>query len=32
LQNIRNEPEFQILMSQARQRHEEFRASFFGTS
>jgi tetratricopeptide (TPR) repeat protein len=29
LQNIRNEPEFQILMSQARQRHEEFKTSFF---
>jgi len=29
LQNIRNEPEFQILMTQARQRHEEFKTSFF---
>jgi hypothetical protein len=29
LQNIRNEPEFQILMSQARQRHEEFKTTFF---
>ena len=29
LQNIRNEPEFQTLMSQARQRHEEFKISFF---
>jgi serine/threonine-protein kinase len=29
LQNIRNEPEFQTLMSQARQRHEEFKTSFF---
>jgi hypothetical protein len=29
LQNIRNEPEFQILMTQAHQRHEEFKTSFF---
>jgi len=29
LQNIRNEPEFQALMSQARQRHEQFKARFF---
>jgi len=29
LQNIRNEPEVQILMSQARQRHEEFKTKFF---
>jgi len=29
LQNLRNEPEFQTLMSQARQRHEEFKARFF---
>jgi serine/threonine-protein kinase len=29
LQNIRNEPEFQTLMNQARQRHEEFKTSFF---
>jgi serine/threonine protein kinase/tetratricopeptide (TPR) repeat protein len=29
LQNLRNEPEFQILMNQARQRHEEFKARFF---
>ena len=29
LQNIRNEAEFQTLMSQARQRHEQFRARFF---
>jgi hypothetical protein len=29
LRNIRNEPEFQTLMSQARQRHEEFKTSFF---
>jgi serine/threonine protein kinase/TolB-like protein/Tfp pilus assembly protein PilF len=29
LQKIRNEPEFQTLMSQARQRHEEFKTSFF---
>jgi tetratricopeptide (TPR) repeat protein len=29
LQNLRNEPEFQTLMSQARQRHEEFKAKFF---
>ena len=29
LQNIRNEPEFQTLMSEARQRHEQFKAKFF---
>jgi serine/threonine protein kinase/tetratricopeptide (TPR) repeat protein len=29
LQNIRNEPEFQALMSQARDRHEQFKARFF---
>jgi hypothetical protein len=29
LQSIRNEPEFQTLMSQARQRHEEFKTTFF---
>jgi len=29
LQKIRNQPEFQTLMSQARQRHEEFKTSFF---
>jgi tetratricopeptide (TPR) repeat protein len=29
LQNIRNEAEFQTLMSQARQRHEQFRTRFF---
>ncbi len=29
LQNIRNEPEFQTLMSQAHQRHEQFKARFF---
>jgi len=29
LQNIRNEPEFQALMSQARERHEQFKARFF---
>jgi tetratricopeptide (TPR) repeat protein len=29
LQNLRNEPEFQTVMSQARQRHEQFRAKFF---
>jgi eukaryotic-like serine/threonine-protein kinase len=28
LQNIRSEPEFQTLMSQARQRHEEFKTNF----
>ncbi len=29
LQDLRNEPEFQTLMNQARQRHEEFKAKFF---
>jgi eukaryotic-like serine/threonine-protein kinase len=29
LQNIRNEAEFQTLMDQARQRHEEFKTRFF---
>ena len=29
LQNIRNEPEFQRLMTQARERYEQFRARFF---
>jgi tetratricopeptide (TPR) repeat protein len=29
LQNVRNEPEFQRLMNQARERHEQFRARFF---
>jgi eukaryotic-like serine/threonine-protein kinase len=29
LQNLRNEPEFQTLLNQARQRHEEFKARFF---
>jgi hypothetical protein len=29
LQKIRNQPDFQTLMSQARQRHEEFKTSFF---
>jgi eukaryotic-like serine/threonine-protein kinase len=29
LQNIRNEPEFQALMNQARERHEQFKARFF---
>ena len=29
LQNLRNEAEFQTLMNQARQRHEQFKASFF---
>ena len=29
LQNLRNEPEFQTLMDQARQRHEQFKARFF---
>ena len=29
LQNIRNEPEFQTLMNEASQRHEQFKAKFF---
>src|SRR5580704_15021206 len=29
LQNIRDEPEFQTLMNEARQRHEDFKAKFF---
>jgi tetratricopeptide (TPR) repeat protein len=29
LQNIRNEPEFQTLMSEASQRHEQFKTKFF---
>jgi len=29
LQNLRNKAEFQALMSQARQRHEQFKAKFF---
>lgn len=29
LQNLRNEPEFQTLLNQARQRHEQFKARFF---
>ncbi len=29
LQNLRGEPEFQALLSQARQRHEQFKATFF---
>lgn len=29
LQGLHNEPEFQILMEQARHRHEQFKASFF---
>jgi hypothetical protein len=29
LQNLRNEPEFQALMEQARQRHDQFKKSFF---
>jgi hypothetical protein len=29
LQNIRNEPEFQTLLSEARLRHEQFKAKFF---
>jgi serine/threonine protein kinase/TolB-like protein/Tfp pilus assembly protein PilF len=29
LQSIRNEPEFQTLMNQASQRHEQFKAKFF---
>jgi serine/threonine protein kinase/tetratricopeptide (TPR) repeat protein len=31
LQNIRNEPEFQRLMKQARERYDQFRARFFPT-
>ncbi len=30
LQSLRNEPEFKTLMDQARQRHDQFKASFFG--
>jgi serine/threonine protein kinase/TolB-like protein len=29
LQNLRNEPEFQTLMDQARQRHDQFKTSLF---
>ncbi|MFZ0312638.1 MAG: protein kinase [Candidatus Korobacteraceae bacterium] len=29
LQNLRSEPEFQALLNQARQRHEQFKTSFF---
>ena len=29
LSNLRNEPEFEELMAQARQRHEQFKATFF---
>jgi len=29
LANLRNEPEFETLMSQARERHEQFKARFF---
>ena len=29
LQNLRNEPEFKTLMNQARQRHDQFKASLF---
>ena len=29
LQNLRNEAGFQALMDQARQRHDQFKASFF---
>jgi len=29
LQSLRNEPEFKSIIEQARQRHEQFRASFF---
>jgi len=29
LQNLRNEPEFKTLMDQARQRHDQFKASLF---
>jgi serine/threonine protein kinase/TolB-like protein len=29
LQNLRDQPEFQTLLSQARQRHEQFNAKFF---
>lgn len=29
LENIRNEPEFEVLMREAKERHEQFRAKFF---
>ncbi len=29
LQNLRKEPEFQTLMTQALQRHNQFKAAFF---
>jgi len=29
MQTLRNEPEFQTLINQARQRHEQFKAAFF---
>jgi serine/threonine-protein kinase len=29
LQNLRNEPEFQSIIDQARQRHEQFKTTFF---
>ena len=29
LQSLRGEPEFQALMNQARQRHEQFKTTFF---
>ena len=29
LQSLRDEPEFQALMNQARQRHEQFKTTFF---
>ena len=31
MQSLRNEPEFQMLMNQARQRHEQFKAAFFSS-
>jgi hypothetical protein len=29
LQSLRSEPEFQALMKQAQQRHDQFKAAFF---
>ena len=29
LQSLRGEPEFQLLMNQAKQRHDQFRKTFF---
>jgi serine/threonine protein kinase/tetratricopeptide (TPR) repeat protein len=31
LNSLRNEPEFEMLMKQARARHEQFKAQFFGS-